>query len=630
MNTDSDKQSSIPPKEDDRLGITFSNIPTPAEESGAAEKSGTGNSHLTNHDDVFNVTKAYKSDGTETGTIVSDKRGQRQSLGKNLHEAFSEWWGHTQKKLEGTLETVEEIRHHEEPVIEKAETRIDTIKEASTHTRQVPKDDHEHIAEKLKKVSEGLSPATPVPLVIKKELEKKKAAWTHVVEKPQPPEPETTDHIVSKQSTPIIQKMRTYSSDVAQLQGGQPDVKIQESSSEKIPLDLPIEAEGKPQENQITPAPKIESVDFRKEMVAPVIKRDTGNSGQKKYPSSQNNVKTNPPYKREARDSQKELVSTSPSSVAPLAPNQPKHGYAAIEESEPQKSREPVEHIADKLATPQQPSTTTSEVEYHRSSQAMFRGVDRQNPAEHTTQKTPTTSLGKDASSSIPQKAGVGSLAKWLILLGVAVLGVILALLTFFFVRSTSDSSSSQVSETEIVVSQFFKTKIQTSIQLKDSRENFLTLLTSSIQNAQAETTQLYPVISDENTHRLATTEEVLVFLDARLPLKTLDSFDENFMIGSVMTTKNEPYVVLRSYNFDVLFSGLLAWEQYLYEDLRPLFMSDKVPASNFVDAVQNNKSIRILKDTFGNEILLSAFINQNTVILTSSSNALSKLLQNF
>jgi hypothetical protein len=137
-------------------------------------------------------------------------------------------------------------------------------------------------------------------------------------------------------------------------------------------------------------------------------------------------------------------------------------------------------------------------------------------------------------------------------------------------------------------------------------------------------------VIVSETISRQASTKETFNFLRTGLRRASVEALDSISMIGSATTDLNEPFVIIRSYNFDVLFSGMLAWEPFIYDDFTPLFGSQELRSISFVDAVQNNTSIRILYDEEGNEILLYAFVNRNTVVITTSSEALSKIIERF
>ena len=100
--------------------------------------------------------------------------------------------------------------------------------------------------------------------------------------------------------------------------------------------------------------------------------------------------------------------------------------------------------------------------------------------------------------------------------------------------------------------------------------------------------------------------------------------------MGSVTTSANEPYLILRTNDFDTLFSSFLMWEQSMKSDLSPLF--GELPSSHkaFIDSVWDNRSTRILKGAEGQTTLLYSFVDQNTVVITQSEEALSLLLEKF
>ena len=159
-------------------------------------------------------------------------------------------------------------------------------------------------------------------------------------------------------------------------------------------------------------------------------------------------------------------------------------------------------------------------------------------------------------------------------------------------------------------------------------RNAFLQSLKEHIESAQTGITQLYPTIPNGVSERAGTAEETLSILLVNLDGKTLRSFNDTIMIGSITTTKNVPYIILQSYNFDILFSGMLTWEPTLYFDFAPIFGTSNVQGKKFVDAVRDNKPVRVLRDDTGNELLVYSLIDQNTVVITASQDALSEIIK--
>lgn len=217
---------------------------------------------------------------------------------------------------------------------------------------------------------------------------------------------------------------------------------------------------------------------------------------------------------------------------------------------------------------------------------------------------------------------------RWIIIGGIALTGVILAVVLSNYVNIFAPNET-VVRET-ISTQKFFDVDSQTAIPFESGTKLFLETLTTEIVRAQSGVVQFYPTVPEGASVRPLTVEELFSSLSVNLDGKTLRALDNDFMLGSITTTKNEPFIVLRSYNFDVLFSGMLAWERTLYTDLTPLFGTLPTTGLIFTDAVQDNKSIRILHDSEGNEILLYSFINQNTVVITTSSDVLAALISHF
>ena len=166
------------------------------------------------------------------------------------------------------------------------------------------------------------------------------------------------------------------------------------------------------------------------------------------------------------------------------------------------------------------------------------------------------------------------------------------------------------------------------NIMLSENPQVFLTAIARAIGEAPAGLTYL-EVYTGEPL-RDATAQEFFGHLKTTLMPRAIRALHAEFIIGSITTTKNEPFILIRSDNFDTLFAGLLAWEPSMQQELAPLFGTAQGENTAFTDAVQNNKSIRILRNIDDEETLLYSFINERTVIITTSSDALSKLIGRF
>jgi hypothetical protein len=162
--------------------------------------------------------------------------------------------------------------------------------------------------------------------------------------------------------------------------------------------------------------------------------------------------------------------------------------------------------------------------------------------------------------------------------------------------------------------------------------------LTTEARAVQKGVVQLHLVVGDEQIPILPT--KILTLLTPHFPGSFARSLSNEYMIGfSSVDTLTEPFMVFQSQNFDVAFAGMLEWEQYMSPDLAPLFgspvLNTRVPngsntvvGAHFTDALNSNRSIRILYDETGQERIVYAFVNKNLVIITTSTGALSRLIE--
>ncbi len=749
-NTDPKKSTT----DDNHLGISFNEIHSDEDHEAVAAATTEvtpphtphNDSHLTNHDDVFNVKKAFESDDLETGTIVSDHRRRRTTFGENIGAAFREWWGSTQETIHNTLDTLPGSEPDEVSVVGKAELRADIVKEAATNANFAPKDDHEAVIEKIHTYKQDVARARGTAFTIKEPSpqDKAKGNWSHTLyedtEATQPPQAtlealESISDLREITIAPDVPRAVTKNVPVPKVSMPvpppptprapveknipQPPIAAKplpvvvpaalpspESHTEKaIPAPVPpalrpAPKEAAPPQKPLPPPPPskhrnitvnaLPHTENENGLKTPFVSHKTFatkkpassvfSSFQKLFETKPEIAKYTPPVvaapatpkavtppsvpkskspvpvalpvaaaksptpvwsstlipaspnaQKPAQDPRVEVVSpiithtVVPQSVpAPVVPKR--------EESPLSPPPAPVPHretpvapitpppiIQTPIPVPVPPSPPPAPQQEFRTQRS---GVtpQKQKVEKNKPEQTPTY-------VAAPPNDTVRNISRYAILLGIAVFGVTLAVIAslYFNVFTKSEEPLS----VPIQVPTFFSTKSQAAIPLEGDRVTFFAALREKIQN-ENEITQVYPTLVDAGTTRTATTEEVLRFLAIQLDTKTQRALSNTVMIGGVMTTKNEPFIVLQSYNFDVLFSGLLRWESFMYADLALLLGTPRTPQGSFVDAVRNNASTRILYDTEGTEILLYSFINQNTVVITTSGAALAKIITQF
>lgn len=176
----------------------------------------------------------------------------------------------------------------------------------------------------------------------------------------------------------------------------------------------------------------------------------------------------------------------------------------------------------------------------------------------------------------------------------------------------------------------------QQGFTLPSDRTNLLEGLSAFTLQAQG-IVQLYPTIqSSEGDERPASAQETLSVLSPR----TASSFVRSIREMTFGSISGEPFIILKTGSFDVAFAGMLQWEQTMSADLAPLFgapviesfdpsarTDTQVRAAFFKDAIASNKNVRLLFDEQGNDRVVYTFIDQNTILITTTRDALDVLI---
>lgn len=665
--------------DDAHLGVSFQSAhTTDADEKNQSRSTLTGvqTSHLSNKDDVFNVTQAFTHDSLEEGTIVSDRRHERPSLSQNLHEAFTEWWGKTKVKASKTIDTLSEITTPDTPVVEKAETRVHVIEQAVQKENSAPKDDHHIVVEKMRTFKQDVEKVTGKPLTIKgpEAAVGTKGSWEH-----------TNDG--SKASTPSAQPSPIRNS---------PDFRetmIAPLINQKIKSDINdfgsrAEVKQEPEVTVSTPAPVPQTPSVRvpdmvskkprpllkpNVSVAPLVREETQNvyprvdaedrlrslpkiasfddiqitppSGVLPHMERATPVPvakapepvpfvTAPPAPEEIKEAPIPTVShePAPTETTPSEPVSQEARWATYTDTESSTVKRSVSDgksgYSDASPTPHEPASPPPAPVFHSSTPATpVKQVRTQVPqASRVSQPALVT---PEPQSSVYTKENVGGrgrvFLKWALLVLIALIGAALALLASMHYNIFESRPAEEVPTTPLVVSD-----PTSQILLTGSKASFVTELSTRMRETSVPVQEFFPIIPSGESIRNATAAEILTFLEVELSASTIRSLDSVMSLGSVLTTTQEPFIILKSRSFDVLFAGLLAWEPNMNQDLAPLFGQEIQGVSRFKDAVRNNASTRILYDDTGKEILLYSFINPNTVVITTSGEALAKLLTHF
>lgn len=137
----------------------------------------------------------------------------------------------------------------------------------------------------------------------------------------------------------------------------------------------------------------------------------------------------------------------------------------------------------------------------------------------------------------------------------------------------------------------------------------------------------------EETIEEILNTQDLLDSWVNFMPKSLARSLGNKFMVGVYTNKKKEntPFLVLTTDSKSQAFAGMLDWEKSISGDFYELFginTVNEVSGSIFRDKVIDGKDARILYKDVGDVVVLYSFANINTIILTTSEEVLTTLLQ--
>jgi hypothetical protein len=206
--------------------------------------------------------------------------------------------------------------------------------------------------------------------------------------------------------------------------------------------------------------------------------------------------------------------------------------------------------------------------------------------------------------------------------------------ISYYFFAKDNSVQEKVVTETKPALVATTNTK---AFELTGTRVDILESLLSLIESEQ-NIVQLYPTTADETgEQKLATPEATL----QKLASHTSGSFNRSvkeIVFGGIERT--EPFIILRITSFDIAFAGILEWEKTLSSDLSPLFgepvletfdatarTATQLREAFYQDVLASNTNARVLIDETGADRIVYTFVNQQTILITTTRDALAKIL---
>jgi hypothetical protein len=534
----------------------------------------------------------------QEGTIVTDKRHSRTSVGGLLKSAFTEWWGQTQESVEKVVNKIEFLKPEEIPTVAAPEERVSTILEAAQHARQAPRDDHKVVIEKIRTFAHDAEVVTGKPFTVKaeksadtptwiQEAEAKKAARTEA-RASTPEEPHTTHtlDLRSSNSAPDISKHKAVP-----LSSYAENVGPKRTPLTKEALTVRVPEKTIPQ----TPIKKAASWSFFE--------------GTEEAPSNAQTIG------REGVPKPK--LKPTPVPVPPVTMSETAQKAGTISRAEIR------EKLIQRAVSPILQPETLKETASSTLPEVSVKPVQFEyEPSEKKTARQPqfeAAPLQGRAASVAPQPEH--RIFKSALITGVIIFGSALGIFTAIFFKSPFPSNETTL-PTSISIPSLFNTDTQSAVPLGVERSSFFNSLSQLADEKGIGIAQYYPVTGDERT--VATTDTIVRVLALRAPGSFIRALGPNMMWGFSKTEMgSEPFITLQSQNYDVMFAGMLEWEPFMSEDLAPLFgtpvgqtraqtAAGRATVAHFSDALQSNRSIRILYDETGKERIVYALVSKS------------------
>ncbi len=141
----------------------------------------------------------------------------------------------------------------------------------------------------------------------------------------------------------------------------------------------------------------------------------------------------------------------------------------------------------------------------------------------------------------------------------------------------------------------------------------------------------------DSAAEKLITSTKFLELIGANVPDEIQRTLKDQYMFGLYNYNGNQRFIILKVGSYDTAFSGMLYWETNLWQDFKELFdlqnsestssVSFGAEIKKFQDATFDNKDCRIIKDSKGNIVFLYSIIDENTIVITTSTDTLKEII---
>ncbi len=118
------------------------------------------------------------------------------------------------------------------------------------------------------------------------------------------------------------------------------------------------------------------------------------------------------------------------------------------------------------------------------------------------------------------------------------------------------------------------------------------------------------------------------------LPMQIARSLDGTYMLGTIVSNPNHPFIILGLSSFENAFAGMLAWERTMRHDMAGFIQVDhpdepSIPlsAETFTDKTIENQDVREILNASSTPIFLYAFIGTSKLVITTDPDTMATVI---
>ncbi len=550
----------------------------------------TDDSHLSDSGKLLDI-RTESGQRAQEGTIVKDTRKKRWTLQKAIGTSIKDWAEEQKKSIDQMAE-----KRNPTPKVAPSETRAHIIEAARTNSKIAARDDRSVVIEKLRTFARDAERVTGKKFSMAKPAAEETPRWGSSTQAA-PVRTQPAVALLVKQARPTIRPDRPVFPRPNLPLRAEPLKSLEKDVAPTAERTLPESSFAMP---ETTPAPTPPVAD-----VAPAAQKRPATA-----PAAPASEESDQALEARRAAIEKLLATARLPNLKPEAEREP----------QPQAASRDIEFTPPTFTAPQ----TTPLRTYRDDAISDVEQNQRSVPAIAAAQETKRT-------AARPPAQPAQAVTRPFVLAG-AFMVVIIALGGFgLFWLSDKEGN---VSPERVAIPAFIDVDTRTSVSFSTNRAALLAALAEAHKAAGRGVTQIYPTYGAEAA---APTSDVLYVIDPRAPGSFIRSLREAMMIGSL--DGDAPFFIFKTERFETAFAGMLDWEPFMSADLTPLFGEPvrgtldrsartraQVRDPFFIDEIVGNLDVRVLYDESGAERIVYAFADEETIVLTTSKDALAKL----